>query len=101
MLFIGEGLRGGGAPPSPAPAGDPRSVAPKGRLAPVRQTNSSTDAWKPVPRKSPYPYSEEPASRGVNKGKTEDIPRVPTKSQSRTQPRQRLLDLLPESPLEP
>ena len=54
---------------------------------------------KPVPRKSPYPYSEEPASRGVNKGKTEDIPRVPTKS--RTQPHQRLLDLLPESPLEP
>ena len=38
------GGRGGHSPP-PAPAGDPRSVAPKGRLALIRQTNS-------VPRRS-------------------------------------------------
>ena len=73
-----------GHSPPPAPAGDPRSVAPKGRLAPVRRTISSTNAWSPGPSKSPYPYIEEPALCGVNNGKGEVVPGGPTKCQSRT-----------------
>ena len=39
---------------------------------------------------------EEPDSCGVNLGKAGVIPRVPTKSESRTRPCQRTLELLPE-----
>ena len=91
----GGGQRGHSPPP--APAGDPRSVAPKGRRFPARPTNSSPAAGNPGPSISPYPYIEEAAFRCVNNGKRGDIPRGPATYQRRIGPRQRTLELLPES----
>ena len=46
-------------------------------LALIRQTNSSPDAWNPVPSESLYPYIEEAALSGVNNEQRGDVPRVP------------------------
>ena len=83
------GSKGKRSHPSPAPAGDPRSVAPKGRLAPVRSTHSSPDAPIPGPSKSPYPDIEEAASCRVNNGQRGDVPGVPATYGSLTGLRQR------------